>query len=209
MNAYDWLQIVFYFIVLLGLARPLGSYMARVYQGQRTILHPLLASVERLIYRAGGIRSEAEMNWKQYAWSVLLFNFIGIFVVYALQRLQGWLPLNPMGFGAVSPDSSFNTAVSFGTNTNWQGYVPETTMSYLTQMMGLAVQNFPRLPARSIASSHNLRKGEIGCRRPAAEGRAGQAGDRDSYCQGTSGAPGSGGFADRDQTAGDQRRRFF
>ncbi len=142
MNIFDWLQIVLYFVVLLALVKPLGSYMARVYQGQRTVLHPLMAPVERLIYRAGGIRPEAEMTWKQYACSVLLFNFIGIFVVYALQRLQGWLPLNPMGFGAVSPDSSFNTAVSFGTNTNWQGYVPETTMSYLTQMAGLAVQNF-------------------------------------------------------------------
>ncbi len=142
MNKYDWLQIVFYFAVLLGLAKPLGSYMARVYQGNRTILYPLLAPVERLIYRAAGIQPAAEMNWKQYTWAVLLFSFIGILAVYGLQRLQGWLPLNPMGFGAVSADSSFNTAVSFGTNTNWQGYGGETTMSHLTQMLGLAVQNF-------------------------------------------------------------------
>ncbi|HSR13246.1 MAG TPA: potassium-transporting ATPase subunit KdpA [Thermodesulfobacteriota bacterium] len=142
MNGYDWLQLVFYFAVLLGLAKPLGAYMARVYEGERTFLHPVLGPIERVIYKAGGINAHAEMTWKQYAWALLIFNFIGIAVVYALQRLQGWLPLNPMGFGAVSADSSFNTAVSFGTNTNWQGYAGETTMSDLTQMLGLTVQNF-------------------------------------------------------------------
>jgi len=116
--------------------------MARVYGGERTFLHPLLNPVERLIYRLGGVTPDSEMNWKEYAWTLLLFNLLGFLAVYALQRFQLWLPLNPMGFGGVSPDSAFNTAVSFATNTNWQGYGGETTMTYLTQMLGLTVQNF-------------------------------------------------------------------
>ncbi len=135
-------QLVLYVVVLLLLAKPLGAYMARVYQGQRIGLDRALGWLERLIYRVAGIRPDAEQGWKAYAIAMLLFNFVGILVVYALQRLQGVLPLNPEGLGAVSPDSSFNTAVSFGTNTNWQGYGGETTMSYLTQMLGLTVQNF-------------------------------------------------------------------
>ena len=142
MNIFGCLQVIFLLVVLIGLAKPLGSYMARVYEGQRTFLHPVLGPIERLIYRAGGIKPDTDMRWKEYAWVLLLFNLVGFFAVYALQRFQGWLPLNPMGFGAVSPDSAFNTAVSFATNTNWQGYAGETTMSYLTQMLGLAVQNF-------------------------------------------------------------------
>jgi K+-transporting ATPase ATPase A chain len=142
MNIYGWLQVLLFLGVLIGLAKPLGSYMARVYQGERTFLHPLLSPVEKLIYRLGGMKSETDMNWKEYAWALMLLNLLGFFAVYALQRLQYWLPLNPMGLGAVSPDSSFNTAVSFATNTNWQGYGGETTMGYLTQMLGLAVQNF-------------------------------------------------------------------
>ncbi len=131
-----------YLIILLALAKPLGSYMARVYEGKRLALDRVLGPVERLIYRLSGTRPDEEMGWKGYAIAMLLFNAAGLLVLYGLQRLQGWLPLNPMGLGAVSPDSSFNTAVSFATNTNWQGYGGETTMSYLTQMLGLAVQNF-------------------------------------------------------------------
>ena len=142
MNVYDWLQIVLYFIALIGLAKPLGAYMARVYEEKRTFLHPILAPVENFIYRIGGVGPGVDMGWKEYVWSLLLFNFLGFLTVYALQRFQSSLPLNPMGMGAVSPDSAFNTAVSFATNTNWQGYGGETTMSYLTQMLGLAVQNF-------------------------------------------------------------------
>ena len=142
MSIFGWSQVLFYLAVLLALVKPLGSYMARVYQGDRTFLHPLLNPVERLIYRLGGVTPDSEMNWKQYAWALLLFNLLGFLAVYALQRFQPWLPLNPMGFGAVSPDSAFNTAVSYATNTNWQGYGGETTMGYLTQMLGLAVQNF-------------------------------------------------------------------
>ena len=142
MNIFGWLQVIFYLTVLLALVKPLGSYMARVYGGERTFLHSVFRPMERIIYRAGGINPDTDMNWKQYAWALLLFNLFGFLAVYALQRWQSWLPLNPMGFGAVSPDSAFNTAVSFATNTNWQGYSGETTMSYLTQMLGLAVQNF-------------------------------------------------------------------
>jgi K+-transporting ATPase ATPase A chain len=132
------LQLVFYLVVLIALAKPLGAYMARVYSGQTSWLGPL----ERLTYRLAGIRATDEMSWKRYALAMLLINFLGVLVVYALQRLQGGLPLNPQGLGAVSADSSFNTAVSFATNTNWQGYGGETTMSYLTQMVALTVQNF-------------------------------------------------------------------
>jgi K+-transporting ATPase ATPase A chain len=142
MNALIWIQLGFYIVVLLALAKPLGTFMARVYQGQRTFLDPVLRPVERLIYRLCGVNPEEEMNWKVYAISVMLFNGLGLLVVYGLQRLQGFLPLNPENFGAVSPDSAWNTAVSFATNTNWQGYGGETTMSYLTQMAGLTVQNF-------------------------------------------------------------------
>ena len=129
-------------VVLIALAKPLGAYMARVYEGQSIGLDRVLGPVERLIYRLCGVNPQAEMNWKTYAVAMLLFNLFGLIVVYLLQRLQGVLPLNPQGLGAVSPDSSFNTAVSFATNTNWQGYGGETTMSYLTQMLALTVQNF-------------------------------------------------------------------
>jgi K+-transporting ATPase ATPase A chain len=142
MNFFDWLQVILFFGALMGLAKPLGGHMARVYQGERTFLHRPFEPIERFIYRAAGVRPDADMSWKKYAGALLAFNLVGFLAVYALQRLQFWLPLNPMGFGPVSPDSAFNTAVSFATNTNWQGYAGETTMAYLTQMLGLAVQNF-------------------------------------------------------------------
>jgi K+-transporting ATPase ATPase A chain len=142
MTASGVFQLVFYVVVLLALAKPLGAYMARVYEGRPFGLDRVLGPVERLIYRLCGVRPDEEMTWKNYAIAMLLFNFAGLFVLYGLQRLQQFLPLNPQGLGAVSPDSSFNTAVSFATNTNWQGYGGETTMSYLTQMLGLTVQNF-------------------------------------------------------------------
>ena len=136
------LQLAFYLIVLLVLAKPLGAYMARVYDGRPIVLDRVLGWLERLVYRASGVTPEREMGWKTYALTMLLFNLAGILAVYVLQRVQGVLPLNPAALGAVSPDSSFNTAVSFATNTNWQGYGGETTMSYLTQMLALTVQNF-------------------------------------------------------------------
>jgi len=142
MNLYNWLQIIFYFAILLTLTKPLGSYMAKVYQGERIFLDRVLGPVERFIYRVSGIDPKSEMDWKVYAIAMLVFNALGLFFVFALQRLQGILPLNPQGLGAVSADSSWNTAVSFASNTNWQGYGGEVTMSYLTQMLGLSVQNF-------------------------------------------------------------------
>jgi K+-transporting ATPase ATPase A chain len=129
-------------MVLVALVQPLGRYMARVYEGERTFLSPLLCPIERLVYRVAGIDPRSEQDWKQYALTVLLFNLVGVLVLYLLQRLQEVLPFNPQGFGAVTPDSAFNTAVSFASNTNWQGYGGETTMSYLTQALGLGVQSF-------------------------------------------------------------------
>jgi K+-transporting ATPase ATPase A chain len=142
MNIYSWVQLIFYMVVLLALAKPLGLFMANVYEGKRTFLDPVLGPVERLIYRLSGVRAEEDMCWKTYAIAVMVFNVLGLIVVYLLQRLQGVLPLNPQGLGAVTPDSSWNTATSFATNTNWQGYGGEVTMSYLSQMFGLTVQNF-------------------------------------------------------------------
>ena len=135
-------QLALYVVVLIVLARPLGAYMARVYETRPFGLDRALGWLERLIYRAAGVHPDQEMGWKTYAAAMLVFNLAGLLVVYGLQRLQGILPLNAQGLGAVSTDSSFNTAVSFATNTNWQGYGGETTMSYLTQMLGLTVQNF-------------------------------------------------------------------
>ncbi len=142
MNLYSWIQLIFYLVALLALAKPLGSYMAKVYQGEHTFLDRVLGPVERFIYRVSGVNPAEEMNWKTYAIAVMLFNILGLLLVYAIQRLQAFLPLNPQGLGAVTPDSSWNTAVSFATNTNWQGYGGEVTMSYLSQMLGLTVQNF-------------------------------------------------------------------
>jgi K+-transporting ATPase ATPase A chain len=141
MTANGIAQLAVFLLVLLALTRPLGAYMARVYQ-DRVVLERWLGWLERLIYRSGGVRPRVEMGWKSYAAAMLLFNLLGLFAVYLLQRLQGVLPLNPQGLAAVSPDSSFNTAVSFATNTNWQGYGGESTMSYLTQMLAMTVQNF-------------------------------------------------------------------
>ncbi len=142
MSAFGLVQVGLYLLVLVALVHPLGRYMARVYEGERTWLSPLLSPLERLVYRVAGVDPRSEQDWKQYALAALLFNLVGLLVLYLLQRLQGVLPLNPQGFGAVAPDSAFNTAVSFASNTNWQGYGGETTMSYLTQAFGLGVQNF-------------------------------------------------------------------
>ncbi len=135
-------QISLYLIVLLALSMPLGAYMARVYQGECMALTHWIAAVERWFYRLSGISADRDMNWRQYALAMLAFNLLGLLAVYGLQRIQDLLPLNPQQLPAVGADSAFNTAVSFATNTNWQGYGGETTMSYLTQMLGLTVQNF-------------------------------------------------------------------
>ena len=135
-------QIGLFFVVLVALVKPLGWYMARVYTGQACGMDRVMGPFERLIYRVSGVRATEDMNWKTYAVAMLLFNVTGLVALYALQRLQGFLPLNPSAFGAVAPDLAFNTASSFVTNTNWQAYGGESTLSYLTQMVGLTVQNF-------------------------------------------------------------------
>ena len=142
MTANGLLQIGLYLAVLLALAKPMGWYMAKIYEGNLPVFVRWLSPFENLFYRLCGVRKEEEMNWTRYAIAMLWFSLLGVLAVYALQRLQGMLPLNPGKFGAVSADSSFNTAISFMTNTNWQGYSGESTMSYLTQMAGLGVQNF-------------------------------------------------------------------
>jgi K+-transporting ATPase ATPase A chain len=145
------LQIGVFFLVLLALTKPMGSFMARVFAGERTWLHRVLRPLERLIYRLCGIREEQEQRWTGYAASLLMFSLASLLLTYLIQRIQGLLPFNPQGFGtahaaqgatAMTPDLAFNTAVSFTTNTNWQSYTPEITMSYLTQMVGLATHNF-------------------------------------------------------------------
>jgi K+-transporting ATPase ATPase A chain len=128
--------------VLLALAKPLGAYMADVYEGKAGLRTRAFGWLENGVYRVAGVDPRRDMRWTEYAFAMLAFNLMGALAVYGLQRLQQWMPLNPQAMAAVSPDSSFNTAASFATNTNWQGYGGETTMSYLTQMLGLTVQNF-------------------------------------------------------------------
>jgi len=142
MSSMNWLQFPFYIVVLLILIKPLGLYMARVYQGERSFLSPVILPVEKFIFKLAGVKPDDEMTWKIYALSVLLFNLVGFFFLYLLLRFQHVLPLNPQALGAVSPELAFNTAISFVSNTNWQNYGGETTMSNLSQMLGLGVQNF-------------------------------------------------------------------
>jgi K+-transporting ATPase ATPase A chain len=142
MTGNGFLQLGLYLVALIGLAWPLGLYMARIYQDEIPGFMRWLKPVENLTYRLTGVKQGDDMPWTRYAFALLAFNLMGFLVVYALQRFQVWLPLNPEGLGAVTPDSAFNTAVSFASNTNWQGYGGETTMAYLTQMLGLNVQNF-------------------------------------------------------------------
>ena len=142
MAANGWLQFAIYSLVLLATVRPVGIYLARVLEGERTWLDPVLRPFERLIYRLCGVNSDNEMNWREYAFAMLGFTAAGLVLTYAIERLQAFLPLNPQGLANVGPDLAWNTAASFSTNTNWQFYTPESTMSYLTEMVGLATHNF-------------------------------------------------------------------
>jgi K+-transporting ATPase ATPase A chain len=144
MTSIGLLQIFLFFLVLLALTKPLGAYMARLFEGERTFLHPVVRPLERLVYKLCGVDESNEQHWTHYAGSLLAFSLAGILLTYLIQRVQGILPFNPQGFGGklITPDLAFNTAASFGTNTNWQSYTPETTVSYFTQMVGLAVHNF-------------------------------------------------------------------
>lgn len=136
------LQILLFLGVVTLLVKPVGLYMMRVFNGERTLLDPVLRPIERGIYAAMGVKPAEEQHWTTYTVAMLLFNLAGLLLLYLMQRVQASLPLNPQGLGPISPDSAFNTAVSFTSNTNWQSYVPETTMSYFTQMAGLTVHNF-------------------------------------------------------------------
>src|SRR6185295_3697990 len=142
MTLNGWLQILFFLLAIFLVTPIIGGYMARAFAHQRTWLDPVLRPIERLIYRLTGVDESRGMRWTEYAVSVLLFGVVSMLVLYAMQRLQQVLPLNPQGFGAVAPALAFNTAASFATNTNWQAYGGETTMSYFTQMAGLAYHNF-------------------------------------------------------------------
>ena len=142
MTVLGWVQIALYLALVAALARPLGGYLTRLFAGERTLLAPALAPVEHGLYRAAGIDPAREQGWVGYALAMLAFNLCGVLLLYALQRLQHLLPLNPRAMAAVSPDLAFNTAVSFVTNTNWQSYGGESTLGYLVQMAGLTVQNF-------------------------------------------------------------------
>src|SRR5580698_2054480 len=142
MTANGWFQIFFFFALVLLCAKPLGIYMARVFERERTWADHIFRPVERLVYRLAGIDETHEMAWTEYAVVMLLFSLVTLIATYAIERLQNFLPLNPQHFAGVPSDLAWNTAVSFTTNTNWQSYVPETTMSYLTQMLTLAYHNF-------------------------------------------------------------------
>jgi K+-transporting ATPase ATPase A chain len=142
MTSIGWLQAVVFFLIILALTKPIGAYMARVFEGERTWLSPLLVPVERFIYRLCGVREDEEMVWYAYAFSMLAFSLIGLAYLYVLLRTQKWLPVNPQHVDNMAPDLAWNTAVSFTTNTNWQFYSGEQAMSYLSQMAGLAWHNF-------------------------------------------------------------------
>jgi K+-transporting ATPase ATPase A chain len=142
MTVNGWIQIALFSVIVTLLVKPFGGYMTRVFKGERTFLSPVLHPLESGFYKLSGIREDEEQHWVTYGVAMLIFSLLGFITLYALQRVQGMLPFNPQGMTAESPDLSFNTSVSFVTNTNWQSYVPEQTMSYLVQMAGLTVHNF-------------------------------------------------------------------
>ena len=142
MTLSGWLQIILFIVGLVLLVKPLGIYMAHVYQGERTFLTGILSPLERLIYRVSGVCPDEEMTWKEYAAALLIFSFLGTLLLFLILRLQYLLPLNPDNVNAMPSDTAMNTAVSFVTNTNWQNYSGESMLSYLSQMLGLTVQNF-------------------------------------------------------------------
>ncbi len=142
MLSYGLFQLLAFFLIILLLTKPLGAFMARVFEGRRTFLHPVMRPLEKLIYTLAGISPSKEQRWTQYAASLLAFSAVSLVITYVIARFQGLLPWNPAQIGGMSPDLAFNTAVSFTTNTNWQSYVPETAASYFTQMLALATHNF-------------------------------------------------------------------
>ena len=143
MRVIDWLQLACFVAVLAAITKPMGLYLCQVLDANgKTWFDPILRPCERLTYRVMGVDARREQNWMQYTFAMLLFSLVGCLFTYAILRLQKYLPLNPQGFDNLTPDLSFNTAVSFVTNTNWQAYTGESTMSYLSQMLALAIHNF-------------------------------------------------------------------
>src|SRR5271165_3501764 len=143
MTANGWFQIIVFLALILAVTKPMGVFLTRVFDRERTFMDPVLRPFERLLYRVTGVDEKHEMRWTEYAFAMLLFSVVSMLLLYLIQRVQGFLPLNPQKFGAVNPPHlAFNTAASFTTNTNWQVYSGETTMSYFTQMAGLAYHNF-------------------------------------------------------------------
>ena len=142
MTVNGWIQILVFIALVVAVTRPLGGFMTRVFTGEHTLLSPIVGPVERGLYRLAGVDERTEQHWVSYAVSMLLFSAAGMLLLYALQRLQAVLPLNPQGMAAVPADLAFNTAASFTTNTNWQNYGGETTMGHLVQMAGLTFHNY-------------------------------------------------------------------
>src|ERR1700732_228679 len=142
MTTNGWFQIAFFLLLILAVTKPMGVFIARVFNREKTFMDPVLRPVERLLYRITGVDENHEMRWTEYAVAMLMFSGVSMVLLYLIERVQQWLPLNPQKFGAVAQDLAFNTAASFTTNTNWQNYAGEATMSYLTQMAGLAYHNF-------------------------------------------------------------------
>src|SRR6201984_2521373 len=146
MTGTGWFQMFLFFCLVLAVTKPLGGFLYRVYERKSTLLDPVLRPIERLIYRVCGVDDTKEMDWKGYGFAMLLFSGVSLLLLYVIERTQQWLPLNPQKLPNVAPDLAWNTAVSFTTNTNWQAYVPESTMSYFTQMAGVAYHNFTSPP---------------------------------------------------------------
>lgn len=143
MNTSGWLQLALYIAALALITKPMGLYLMQVLDPKgRTWFDPVIRPLERVSYRVMGVRPDQEQTWRQYTWAMLLFSLVSCLLTYVILRVQNHLPLNPQGFGALTPDLAFNTAVSFTTNTNWQSYTGESTMSYLSQMLALVVHNF-------------------------------------------------------------------
>jgi potassium-transporting ATPase potassium-binding subunit len=153
MTLNGWLQILAFLAAILAVTKPLGRFLTRVFNREKTWLDPVLRPIERMIYRATGVDERREMRWTEYAVAMLLFSVVSMLVLYLIQRAQQWLPWNPQRFAAVPQDLAFNTAASFTTNTNWQAYSGESTMSYLTQMAGLAYHNFVSRRRNETASA--------------------------------------------------------
>src|SRR5580704_5442718 len=154
MTANGWLQIFVFLALIFAVTKPMGIFMARVFGREKTFMDPVLRPVERLLYHLTGVDENHEMPWTEYAVAMLMFSLVSMLLLYVMQRVQGFLPFNPQKFGAVNPAHlAFNTAASFTTNTNWQAYAGETTMSYFTQMAGLAYHNFTSAAVASHSQS--------------------------------------------------------